>query len=112
MRASCRGCATPRRWRWIATCGPAPVDEQRIAAATEALHRHLLRYSPRVEPARHEPGVFWLDAGGLQRVGGTPAAWAERLWRGLRKARFVCGVTVGFSRFGTYCLSRVHRRRR
>jgi protein ImuB len=87
----------------------APVDARRIAAATEALHRHLLTHSPRVEPARHEPGVFWLDAGGLERVGGTPTEWAERLWRGLREARFVCGVTVGFSRFGTYCLSRVHR---
>jgi protein ImuB len=87
----------------------APVGEKRIAAATASLHRHLLRYSPRVEPARHEPGVFWLDAGGLERVGGTPGAWADRLWRGLRRARFVAGVTVGFSRFGTYCLSRVHR---
>jgi len=87
----------------------ATVSARRIAKATEALHRHLLNYSPRVEPARHEPGVFWLDAGGLERVGGTPTEWAERLWRGLREARFVCGVTVGFSRFGTYCLSRVHR---
>ncbi len=87
----------------------APVSAQRIAKATESLHRHLLTYSPRVEPALHEPGVFWLDAGGLERVGGTPTEWAERLWRGLREARFVCGVTVGYSRFGTYCLSRVHR---
>jgi len=87
----------------------ATVSARRIATATEALHRHLLSYSPRVEPARHEPGVFWLDAGGLEKVGGTPTEWAERLWRGLREARFVCGVTVGFSRFGTYCLSRVHR---
>ena len=50
----------------------APVPTARIAAAVEALHRHLLRHSPRVEPARHEPGVFWLDAGGLERVSGTP----------------------------------------
>lgn len=86
------------------------VSAERVARATEAVHRHLLRYSPRVEIAHHDPGVFWLDAGGLERIAGTPAAWADRLWRGLRKARFVCGVTVGFSRFGTYCLSRVHRR--
>ncbi len=87
----------------------ATVSARRIAAATEALHRYLLTFSPRVEPARHEPGVFWLDAGGLERLNGTPTEWAERLWRGLREARFVCGVTVGYSRFGTYCLSRVHR---
>ena len=87
----------------------ATVSARRIAAATEALHRYLLTFSPRVEPARLEPGVFWLDAGGLERLNGTPTEWAERLWRGLREARFVCGVTVGYSRFGTYCLSRVHR---
>lgn len=87
----------------------ATVSARRIAAATESLHRYLLTFSPRVEPARHEPGVFWLDAGGLERVAGTRTEWAERLRRGLREARFVCGVTVGFSRFGTYCLSRVHR---
>jgi len=92
------------RHLWAAT-----VSARRIATATEALHRYLLDFSPRVEPARHEPGVFWLDAGGLERVGGTPAAWAGRLRQGLREARLVCGVTVGFSRFGTYCLSRVRR---
>ena len=88
----------------------ATVSASRIAAATEALHRFLLKHSPRVEPAKHEPGVFWLDAGGLERTSGTPTEWAERLWRGLRDARFVGGVTVGYSRFGTYCLSRVHRK--
>jgi len=88
----------------------APISARRIAAATESLHRYLLKFSPRVEPARHEAGVFWLDAGGLQRVGGTPTEWVLRLWRGLREARFVCGVTMGYTRFGTYCLSRVHRK--
>ncbi len=87
----------------------APVDDRRLGAAGEGLHRLLLRFSPRVEPARHEPGVFWLDAGGLERVGGTPSEWAACLWRRLRRAGFTCGVTVGFSRFGAYCLSRVHR---
>jgi len=74
----------------------APISARRIAAATESLHRYLLKFSPRVEPARHEAGVFWLDAGGLQRVGGTPTEWVLRLWRGLREARFVCGVTMGY----------------
>ncbi len=87
----------------------APVPDARIAAATESLHRHLLRHSPRVEPARHEPGVFWLDAGGLERLAGSPSRWAHRLWRGLHRAGFAAGVVVGWSRFGSYCLARVHR---
>lgn len=78
-------------------------------AAVAALHRHLLRYSPRVEPAAGDPGVFWLDAGGLERVSGAPGQWAGRLWRSLRRAQLVAGVTVGYTRFGACCLSRAHR---
>jgi protein ImuB len=85
------------------------VAAARRDAAVAALHRHLLRYSPRVEPAQGDPGVFWLDAGGLTRVGGAPRQWAGRLWQSLRRARLVAGVTVGWSRFGTCCLSRAHR---
>lgn len=85
------------------------VDDDRREKALAALHRHLLRYSPRVEPSHDDPGVFWLDAGGLERVGGTPHQWATRLWQSLQRARFVAGVTVGYSRFGTCCLSRAHR---
>jgi len=88
----------------------ATVADDEIAEAVDRLHRHLLRYSPRVEPARHEPGVFWLDAGGLERLSGTPEQWALRLHRSLKRARFVAGVAVGFSRFGSYCLARVQRR--
>ncbi|MBK7772340.1 MAG: DNA polymerase Y family protein [bacterium] len=85
------------------------VTDTRRDKAVAALHRHLLRYSPRVEPAGDDPGVFWLDAGGLERVDGTPRQWAARLWQSLQRAHFTAGVTVGYSRFGTCCLSRAHR---
>ena len=85
------------------------VAEAQVTATCGRLHRHLLRYSPRVEPARHEPGVFWLDAGGLERVGGPLRNWTGRLSAGLRRAGWIAGVTVGFTRFGTYCLARCHR---
>lgn len=88
----------------------APVAAARINRAVAALHRLLLRHSPRVEPARHEPGVFWLDAGGLERLAGAPRQWAEEVRLRLRRSRFAAGVAVGFTRFGTYCLARVHRR--
>ena len=47
------------------------VTPAEIASSGERLHRHLLRYSPFVEPARHEPGVYWLDARGLDRLYGS-----------------------------------------
>ncbi len=85
--------------------GTVPPDE--IAAMGERLHRHLLRYSPFVEPARHEPGVYWLDARGLARLYGSVDAWAARLHRSLARGGFVAGVSVGYTRFGSYCFARV-----
>ncbi|MFO7653967.1 MAG: DNA polymerase Y family protein [Candidatus Krumholzibacteriia bacterium] len=85
----------------------ATVDDAEIAAAVTRLHRHLLRYSPRVEPAAHEPGVFWLDARGLERLFGAPRAWAERLLRSLTRAGFTAAAAVGFTRFGSYGLARL-----
>lgn len=77
-----------------------------IAAAGDRLHRHLLRYSPFVEPARHEPGVYWLDARGLERLHGSLAAWAARLHRSLTRGGYQAGVAVGFTRFGSYGAAR------
>lgn len=84
----------------------ATVSEVTISEAVARLHKHLLRYSPRVEPATHDPGVFWLDAGGLERLWGSPRDWALRLERSLRRAGFSVGLAVGFSRFGSFCLAR------
>lgn len=82
------------------------VTAGELAAAGERLHRHLLRYSPRVEAAAHEPGVFWLDARGLERLHGSLAAWAARLQRSLARGGLVAAVAVGWSRFGSYGLAR------
>jgi len=82
------------------------VAARELAAAGERLHRHLRRYSPRVEAAGHEPGVFWLDARGLARLYGSLDAWAERLHRSLVRADLVASVAVGCTRFGSYGLAR------
>jgi len=82
------------------------VSERELAAAGARLHRHLLNASPRVEAARHEPGVFWLDARGLERLHGSLAAWAERLHRSLVRAGLDAALAVGWSRFGSYGLAR------
>lgn len=82
------------------------VADRELAVAAARLHRHLLRYSPRVEAAAHEPGVFWLDARGLERLHGSLAAWAARLHGALVRAGLVAAVAVGWSRFGSYGLAR------
>ena len=84
--------------------GVVPDDE--LAAAGVRLHRHLRRYSPRVEASPDEPGVFWLDARGLERLHGSPRRWAERLRRSLARWRLDAAVVVGFTRFGAYGLAR------
>ena len=81
------------------------VSAREISLAGERLHRHLLRYSPRVEAARHEQGVSWLDARGLERLYGSLEAWAARLHRSFERAGFVASVAVGFTRFGAYGLA-------
>jgi len=73
-----------------------------ITRAGKRLHRHFLRYSPRVEAAAHDPGVFWLDARGLERLFGSLSSWAERLHRSLVRTGLVASVAVGCTRFGSY----------
>ncbi len=84
----------------------ATVSGDEIAAAVQRLQRLLLHFSPEVEPSEREPGVFWLNASGLDRLYGSPAAWAQRLHTSLRRRRFRTSVVVGFTRFGSYSLAR------
>ena len=84
----------------------APVAEAEIARAVDALTGTLRRFSPHVEPAIEEPGVFWLDASGLERLHASLTAWAELIRRALTRAGYEAAVAVGFTRFGTYAAAR------
>jgi len=66
----------------------------------------LRDFSPEVEPCGDEPGVFWLDASGLQRIYRSQLQWAKKIHACLRKARFESTVVVGFTRFATYAVAR------
>ena len=57
----------PRRWRSPAICRRA-IARSRIDQQIRALTDRLRRYSPHVEPSPDMPGVFWLDAQGLNRL--------------------------------------------
>ncbi|MDZ4860704.1 MAG: DNA polymerase Y family protein [Candidatus Hydrogenedentes bacterium] len=78
------------------------VAETEITEAVRAMTQRLWCFSPRIEPAKHEHGVFWLDASGLRAVYPSLEAWAALIRDDLRDAGFRAVVAVGFSRFGSY----------
>lgn len=84
----------------------AAVPKQEIEGAVASLGKGLRSFSPRVEPAGDEPGVFWMDASGLERLYGSLSRWAGCIQAHMSRAGFRATVVVGFNRFGTYALAR------
>jgi protein ImuB len=84
--------------------GEVPPNEIRQAGAR--LTRRLRNHTPRVEASTDEPGIFWLDGTGLQRLFPSWRRWAARLQNDLKQRGFSATVVVGFDRFGTYALAR------
>lgn len=82
------------------------VRSDEIAAAIRQITDRLRDFSPEVEPSLEEPGVFWLDGGGLNRLFRSAAAWGLAIRNGLRDLGFSARVVVGFTRYGTYAVAR------
>jgi protein ImuB len=81
-----------------------------VARAVELVTDTLRRFSPNVEPSAEEPGVFWLDAAGLQRVYASPVQWADAALSALVRDGYDAVIAVGFTRFGVYAAARASRR--
>jgi protein ImuB len=104
------------------------VPPEQIEAAITELRGALHALSPRVEPSE-EPGTFWLDGEGLERIfpdgERTPncsgpdslrpagiargQAWGMTIQRTIVGMGFAGAVVVGFSRFATYAIARATR---
>ncbi|HAN31197.1 MAG TPA: DNA repair nucleotidyltransferase [Myxococcales bacterium] len=82
------------------------VPQQQLQQVVDGVCEVLHTLSPRVEPSQQEPGVFWLDVQGLQRVFPSLGVWIQSLHRQLRALELWPRVVVGWSRFGTYALAR------
>jgi protein ImuB len=85
------------------------VSPAEIGAAVAAITRRLRRFTPGVEPATDQPGLFWLDASGLTRLYPSLTAWGEAIRTDLATAALEATVAVGFTRFGTYAVARAGR---
>jgi len=84
------------------------VSPSEIAESIEALTQRLQRFSPDVEPAADEAGIFWLNVEGLKGLFPSLPRWANRLRGALRDERFEVAVVIGFRRFTTYALATCH----
>jgi protein ImuB len=82
------------------------VSETRVQRAVAALTERLRRFSPAVQPDTAHPGVYWLDACGLDRLFPSLRGWAGSIVSDLDSEGFVANVVVGFTRFATYALAR------
>jgi len=85
------------------------VPDSEIAAGVAALTKRLLAFTPGVEPLSGAPGVFHLDASGLERLAGPPATWAASILDDLASAGFRARIAVGFERFGVYAAAKTAR---
>jgi len=84
----------------------AVVSRKEIDDAVSDLAELLRRFTPSVEPSSDEPGVFWLDAKGLERLFGSIPEWASSLHVEVVRAGFFVLLAVGFDRFATYAVAR------
>ena len=87
----------------------AEVSPQRIDRAVSQIARRLRRFTPDVEPAEDDPGSFWLDAGGLERLFPSLQDWASLIRSDLEQQNLEVSLVVGFTRFGSYALARSRR---
>jgi len=74
-------------------------------AVTDLSHG-LMRFTPEVEPSAQEPGVFWLNGAGLERLYASPQQWAYAIHKDLRAQGFMVNLAIGFTRFGAYAVAK------
>lgn len=85
------------------------ISAERQAQGCVEVAKHLRRFSPEVEAFADEPGGFWVNASGFERLFPDLKAWGDRLRIRLRAENFYSVVVVGWSRFGSFAVARGRR---
>lgn len=86
------------------------VADVEIQRGIEEVAGLLRGFSPEVDPLSGEPGVFWLDASGLERLYPSLESWSRRIQRALTGVGLSSALVCGFTRFGTYAVARERKR--
>jgi protein ImuB len=84
----------------------AEVSPTEIEKTITEVTCRLMRFSPEVEPSSQEPGVFWLNGKGLKLIYSSPKKWAQALHASIEACTFHASIVVGFTRFGSYAVSK------
>lgn len=95
----------------------AEVPSCDVARSVQSTVGQLRKFTPDVEAAQEEPGmvwrgpgVFWLNASGLDRLYHSLSEWARCIRFALKWREFVeATVVVGFSKFGTWAVAQASR---
>lgn len=82
------------------------VSNLTVTAEMDTLLETLRTFSPVLERADDEPGVFWLSAVGLSPVFDSPRVWITEMQDALKKAGFSASIVCGFRRFATYAVAK------
>ena len=83
------------------------IDAALLKKRSEKVVETLREFSPRVESSTDTPGLFWLDASGLQRLHPDWKTWVGPLRHRLREEHHLyVAVVIGFHRFHTFALAR------
>ena len=106
-RACCLACAMPQRFPSRRRCAPAKYLRLKMKKRVADLTRRLMRFTPEVEPAAQEPGVFWFNGAGLQASLCFAASNGLALCSKISRAQgFSANLAVGFTRFGSYAVAK------
>ena len=82
------------------------VSEEEIQTILQKILIQLDRFSPRVEPCEEEPGIFWVDTTGLDKLYGSLQEWARQIRVQLSRLQLQASIAVGFTRFGSYAIAK------
>ena len=86
------------------------VSDKEIQKSLQQILKLLDRFSPRVELYEEEPGIFWIDAMGLDKLYGSLEDWTRQIVSQLSHLQFHVSISVGFTRFGSYVSARLKNR--
>ncbi len=87
----------------------APLVSSHVVRMVDILAARLRAFSPEVEASSDEPGVFWGNVSGLERLYTSLDGWARSVQTDFTRAGFASVVVVGFTRFGTYAAAQAAR---